>query len=80
MAMHDFIATMTKPAPDSQFRLLPCSCGSNNVAYGERCTPSRGREWAVGCMNCGKVTDWHTVRHHAQLEWNGRERPSWDRD
>lgn len=80
MAIHDFIATMTKPAPDSQFVLIPCSeCGNTDVEYGSRYALG-GEEWAVRCVKCGKVTGWHRIRHHAQLEWNGRERPSWDRD
>lgn len=68
------------PDPDSQYRLLPCECGGANAAYYRRITIPGGVEWAVGCQVCGKMTRWWPIRHHAQIEWNGGKRPSWERD
>lgn len=67
------------PAPDGQYRLRRCSCGSDRVRYARNVT-IRGVEWAAGCQSCGKITRWWSIRHSAQIEWNGKEPPSWDRD
>ena len=74
------VPQIIKPAPDSHFVLLPCECGSKDVAYSRRVSPITGVEWQAGCLACGKITRVWTIQHHAQIEWNGRERPSWDRD
>ena len=60
-----------KPYPDSQYRLLPCKCGSDNVAY-EHYNGRGGAKWRVKCFDCGHTIDnGNTVRHDAQLLWNG---------
>jgi hypothetical protein len=69
-----------RPAQDSQYRLRPCECGSNDVAYTRRIRLPYGVEWTAGCMTCGKTTRTWSVQHHAQIEWNGGKRPSWERD
>lgn len=68
------------PDPDSHFRLRPCKCGSRLVAYYKRTTINGAAEWAVGCRVCGKITKWHRAQHRAQIEWNGKEKPSWERE
>lgn len=66
-----------RPHPDSQFRLVPCSCGSRKVAY--ICYGHKDH-YTVMCDTCGKQTALHYTKHKAQIEWNGRSAPSWDRD
>ena len=73
------VPQIIQPAPDSQYRLIPCSCGSDKVAYAKRITIPAGVEWSVVCNTCGKTTRWWRVQHHAQIEWNGGKRPSWER-
>lgn len=69
-----------RPDPDSHFGLIPCDCGHSDVAY-SRCIKLPYRvEWVAGCLACGKTTRAWTAQHTAQIEWNGRERPSWERD
>lgn len=68
------------PDPDSHFRLLPCpKCGGTEIEY-LRHLSRHGLEWAVRCKTCGKMSRYWPVKHHAQIEWNGKERPSWERD
>lgn len=74
------IPQIVKVDPDSQYKLIPCPCGNTETTYAKRPTAAGGVEWAAGCHRCGKMTKWHPIRHHAQLEWNGGKRPSWDRD
>lgn len=58
-----------KPDPDSHFRLRPCKCGSDNVAY-VRYT-NGGDAWRVSCFDCGHTVDkGHHDRHDAQVVWN----------
>lgn len=60
-----------KPYPDSQYRLRPCKCGSDNVGY-EHYNGRGGAKWRVECFDCGHTVDkGNTVRHDAQLLWNG---------
>lgn len=59
------------PAPDSQFRLVPCKvCGGERAAY-VRYRAGGIELWRVQCLECGhsvgKVT---SVRHDAQVAWN----------
>lgn len=56
-----------KPDPDSQFRLLPCGCGSGDVGY----IATAGGFWQVKCLRCGHRGSTAKVRHDAQLAWNG---------
>ena len=63
----DGAVSITKPATDSHFRLIPCDCGSDNVAYVQQ---NDGR-WRVRCFECGHTTTSHsTARHDVQMEWN----------
>lgn len=73
------VPQIIQPDPDSHYRLIPCSCGSDQVAYARMVTIRGGVEWAAGCKTCGKTTRWWRVQHHAQIEWNGGKRPSWER-
>ena len=45
--MENDVIEIKKPEPDSQYRLLPCKCGGDNVAYvhynGERAECCRGQ-------------------------------------
>lgn len=58
------------PAPDSHWRLLPCRCGSDNVAY-EHYDGKGGAAWRCKCLACGHTVDkGNKVRHDAQQNWN----------
>jgi hypothetical protein len=57
------------PDPDSQFRLRPCSCRSENVAY-LQILSGDGKLWTVRCFACGKTGVPFTIRHDAQIYWN----------
>lgn len=52
--------------PDSQFRLRPCGCGNDQPVYLE----NLDHQWRVECLECGKKTEHHAVRHDAQVGWN----------
>ena len=54
------------PEPDKHFRLLPCKCGSDNVAY----VLSADRIWRVHCFDCGHDGAGSEIRHEAQVAWN----------
>ena len=70
MMLNDVI-DIKKPAPDSQYRLLPCKCGSDNVAY-VHYNGKGGAKWRVECFDCRRTVDkGNKVRHDAQLNWNG---------
>ena len=58
-----------KPAPDSQFRLRPCKCGSEDVAYQSFQGVFGTVHW-VKCQNCGLQTSLCSCRHDAQVLWN----------
>lgn len=68
--MLDNVISIERPAVDSHFKLLPCRCKSDNVAYVHY--EARGGEaWRVQCFDCGFVTDkGNKVRHDAQVIWN----------
>ena len=68
MKMDDAIA-IKKPEPDSQYRLVPCKCGSDNVAY-VHYHVTGGNAWRVQCFDCGHVVGGYETRHDAQLAWN----------
>lgn len=61
--------TFERPAPDSQFRLLPCECGSEDVVY-QSFQGMSGTDYRVKCLNCGRRTFWRLCRHDAQVAWN----------
>ena len=54
------------PEYDSQYRLVPCKCGSDNVAY------MLGVDglWRGHCFDCGHSGHGAQVRHDAQMLWN----------
>ena len=70
MSMDDVIE-IKKPAPDGQYRLLPCKkCQGDNVAY-VHYNGRGGAAWRVQCFDCGhKVDKGNHVRHDAQVAWN----------
>ena len=53
--------------PDSQWRLRPCKCKSDNVAY----VLGTDGMWRVRCFDCGNTGDASEVKHEAQVKWNG---------
>lgn len=63
--MSEFI----RPAPDSQFRLKPCVCGSEYVVY-QPSTEDPRPFYRVMCLSCGRQTPWHLSQHDAQCAWN----------
>lgn len=68
--MMDDVIEIKVPVPDSQFRLLPCKCGSDNVAY-EHYNGRGGAAWRCKCFDCGFTVDkGNRVRHDAQINWN----------
>ena len=73
--MLDDVIEIKVPDPDSQFRLIPCKCGSDNVAY-EHYNGRGGAAWRVKCYCCGFTVDkGNRVRHDAQRNWNEAVRP-----
>lgn len=74
------VQQIIKPDPDGHFRLRACECDRSNVAYIQTIKPGRGVEFVAGCITCGRYTRTWPVQHHAQIEWNGREVPRWDRE
>lgn len=65
------------PAPDSQFRLMPCRCKSDHVAY-VKYLDGDEEKWRVRCFDCGNTVDkGPTVQHEAQLAWNARAKEGW---
>lgn len=68
----DAIAVVV-PEPDSHYRLVPCKCSSDNVAYVQYVSGEE-EKWRVCCFDCGQTVDIGTpVRHDAQTAWNGRK-------
>ena len=66
----DDVIEIIIPDPDSQFRLIPCKCSSDNVVY-EHYNGRGGAAWRVKCYGCGCVVDkGNMVRHDAQRNWN----------
>lgn len=66
MSMDDVIE-IKQAAPDSQYRLRPCRCGSHNVAY----ILGVDGLWRGRCFDCGHNGAGSEVRHDAQIKWNG---------
>lgn len=69
----DKVLEIIKPQPDSHFRLLPCECKSDNVAYVKYHHPG-GDRWRVQCFDCGNTVDLEcpAPQHQVQVEWNRR--------
>lgn len=57
---------LVAPAPDSQFRLIPCGCGNSQPVY----VAGSDGLWRVMCLDCRKETDGFAIQHDAQLSWN----------
>ena len=71
--MLDDVIEIKKPAPDCQYRLVTCRCGSDNVAY-VHYNGRGGAKWRVECFDCGRTVDKGcTVRHDVQVQWNKEE-------
>lgn len=71
----DDVVEITKPAPDSQYRLCPCECGSQEVIYAQYIDAAGAPMWRVVCTDCGATVDIHTdVKHQVQLAWNDRRK------
>lgn len=67
----DHVVDIKKPESDSQYRLVPCQCGSDQVVYLQIKSYAGQKVWVVRCMDCGKQTRPDTmVRHTAQRRWN----------
>lgn len=63
----DDVIEIRKPAPDSQYRLRNCQCGSDNVAY----ILGVDGNWRGHCFDCGRTGEGSKVQHEAQGLWNG---------
>ena len=74
------VQRIIKPDPDGHYRLRACDCGRSNVAYIQTIKPGQPVEWVAVCLTCHKTTRAWTAQHSAQIEWNGREAPRWDRE
>lgn len=68
----DAAQQIIKPDPDSQYRLIPCGCSSQEVVYEQYRDPETGAPlWRVVCKDCGATVDIHTnIRHQVQVAWN----------
>lgn len=76
----DDVLQIVKPDQDSQYRLIPCSCGSHEVVYAQYINTAGAPMWRVVCTDCGKTADPGTdIRHSVQLEWNGGNHGEIDR-
>ena len=62
----DNAVQIVKPAPDSHFRLVPCKCGSDNVAY----VLGADGQWHAQCFDCDNIGPSALTRHGAQVMWN----------
>ena len=69
MEINDAIGIVA-PAPDSQYRLVPCDCGNDQPVYVVGCDGL----WRVLCLECKHETKGFTVQHEAQVAWNKEER------
>lgn len=71
--MLDDVIEIKVPQPDSQYRLVKCQCGSDNVAYVRY--EDQGEElWRGQCFDCGRTGNGAKVRHEAQVMWNKGDR------
>ena len=62
----DDVVQIKQAVPDSQYRLIPCRCGSDNVAY----VLGVDGQWRARCFSCSAQGQGSTVRHEAQVQWN----------
>ena len=56
------------PAPDSQYRLVPCDCGNDQPVYVMGCDGA----WRAAYLDCGYETEEFPCKHYAQEAWNRR--------
>lgn len=63
---HDHVVDIKKPDSDSHYCLVPCKCGSDNVAY----LLGVDGNWRGHCFDCGHTGEGAAVRHDAQQKWN----------
>lgn len=68
------VVEMSKPNPESQYRLKNCSCGSDEVVY-LHCKDVFGHlVWRVKCMDCmAETARSFPIKHDAQIAWNTGE-------
>lgn len=68
----DDAVQVIKPDPDSHFRLRPCKCGSDHVAY-VKYLDGPEEAWAAQCFDCGyraMSVPGCKIQHDAQMAWN----------
>lgn len=67
----DGVVEMTHPAPDSQYRLKNCDCGSSEVVYLHCKDGDSDFSWRVLCLKCKAQTiSAYPIKHDAQIAWN----------
>ena len=57
---------LVAPAPDSQYRLVPCKCGNDQPVY----VMGNDGKWRVLCLDCNNETQGFGIQHDAQANWN----------
>lgn len=57
---------LVAPAPDSQYRLVPCKCGNDQPIY----VVGNDGKWRVLCLDCKNETEGFGIQHDAQVNWN----------
>lgn len=65
------VVEMSKPDPDSQYRLKTCACGGGEVVYLHCKDIFDNLAWRVKCMDCmAETARSYAIKHDAQLAWN----------
>ena len=67
--MLDDVIEIKKPDLDSHFKLLPCKCKSDNVAY-VHYNGRGGAKWRVKCFDCG-FTVTRVIQSGMMCRWRG---------
>lgn len=67
------VIQISKPDPDSHFKLLPCLCGSDNVAY-VKYQANATELWRGQCFDCLCSGKGAVAKHDAQQIWNNMVR------
>lgn len=57
---------LVAPAPDSQYRLVPCKCGNDQPVY----VMGADGKWRVLCLDSNNETEGFSIQHDAQANWN----------
>lgn len=69
--MIDNATAIAKPDPDSHYRLRPCRCSSDNVAYVKILCGDGVERWRAECFDCGiRTAGYFEIMHDAQVAWN----------